>query len=315
MRRLIHAVLHGQPLRHRPIALRLDDQQQVRVVLAAAGGMRDVTHTLFPAALKPFTIGVHADPDTDGLPDSWEGELRFEDVGDGTLIGAIAVVPDRSATDPDAPIRLMRPAGSDMPSELSSYRAWRHFLAWRHTQAGARAAHNFQMSYPDLRALNAFYVLPRPVFLVSVAAGDRSNMFPMDLVAPIGRDRFVLALRRTSPSVETMCASRQVVISGAPAAFKDVAYQLGAHHKKATIDWSTLPFALTASREFGIPRPVESTILRELHIEQYREIGSHMFFQARIVHQEVPSDLPQLCHVSDMYARWRHRRGRPFLDA
>jgi flavin reductase (DIM6/NTAB) family NADH-FMN oxidoreductase RutF len=313
MRGVVHVLRHGQPLRHRPIALRLNEQRPVRVVLENAGLDRDVTGAIFPAALKPFTIGLH-DEHSAALPAHPHGVLRFEDAGDSTVIGRLSVAAENTL-DGDSPIALLRPTRSAMPGESGPYRAWRHFLAWRHTHAGARTAHNLQMSYPDLRALNVFYVLPRPVFLVSVAAGEGSNMFPMDLVASIERDAFQLALRRTSPSIEMMCASRRVVISGAPATFKEIAYQLGAHHKKASIDWSTLPFGLVPSAEFGMPRPIESTIVRELHIEQFHEIGSHMLFTARIVTQLVPSDVPQLCHVSDMYARWRRRRGHPFVDA
>jgi flavin reductase (DIM6/NTAB) family NADH-FMN oxidoreductase RutF len=230
-------------------------------------------------------------------------------------IGGIVVEAGQTLTTPEGPMTLVRPMRAAVRCVPAADRAWRHFLAWRHTRVGARTAHNLQMSYADLRALNAFYVLPRPVFLVSVAAGARSNMFPMDLVAPIGADRFLLALRRTSPSVETMCASRQVVISGAPATFKDIAYRLGAHHQKASIDWNTIPFPLVPSTVYGIPRPVESPIVRELRVEAFDEIGSHMLFRCRIIQQEAPSDVPQLCHVSDMYARWRHRQGRAFANA
>ena len=40
-----------------------------------------------------------------------------------------------------------------------------------------------------------------------------------------------------------------------------------------------------------------------------------MLFRCRIVSQEIGDDMPQLCHVSDMYARWRERQGTPFVDA
>jgi flavin reductase (DIM6/NTAB) family NADH-FMN oxidoreductase RutF len=293
----------------------LNEQRQVRVVLESDGNDCDVTRAVFPAALKPFTIGLDLGTEvTDRLSVPAHATLRFEDATNAAVIGHIVVRTSQSLN-LDPAIGLFRPTGATMPGELALYRAWRHFLAWRHTHAGARTSHNLQMSYPDLRALNVFYVLPRPVFLVSVADGERSNMFPMDLVAPVGADSFLLALRRTSPSVETMCACRRVVVSGAPATFKEIAYRLGSHHKKSSIDWATLPFALVSSTEFGIPRPVDATIVRELQIEQFHEISSHMLFQSRIVSQQVTSDAPQLCHVSDMYARWRQRHGRPFVDA
>jgi flavin reductase (DIM6/NTAB) family NADH-FMN oxidoreductase RutF len=240
--------------------------------------------------------------------------LRFEDATDAAVIGRL-LVRTAAGLDLGPALGLLRPVRSTMPAELIRYRAWRHFLAWRHTRAGARIPHTLEMSYPDLRALNVFYVLPRPVFLASVASGERSYLFPMDLVAQVAADRCLLALRRTSLSVETICADRRVVVSGVPARRKEIAYRLGAHHKQLSIDWTMLPFGVVPSDEFGIPRPVDSTIVRELQIEQFHEIGSHMLFISRIVSQRVSSDVPQLCHVSDMYARWRERHGRPFVDA
>ena len=157
MTRLVSAVLRGQPLRHRPIALRVEEQGPVRVVLEVAGREVDARPDVFPVALKPFTIGL----------------------------------------------------------------------------------------YPG----------------------------------------------------------------------KDIAYRLGAHHQEASIDWAALPVTLAPSREYGIPRPADSPIIRELHIDEFHPIGSHMLFNCRIVSQAVPSDVPQLCHVSDMYARWRRCQDRAFVDA
>jgi flavin reductase (DIM6/NTAB) family NADH-FMN oxidoreductase RutF len=314
MKRLVGAALHGQPLRHRAIALRRDEQRPVRVALETGGRDSAGAAIVFPAALKPFTIGLSLDATAeDGSDAGWR--LRLEDVATGAVVSRIDTALQDTIANGDATIRLLRPTRSDVACERAPYLLWRHFLAWRHTRRGARRPHNLQMSFPDLRALNAFYVLPRPVFLVSVAAGERSNLFPMDLVTTLGRDGFVLALRRTSPSIETMCASRRVVISAAPAALKETVYRLGAHHKTASMDWNTLPFPLAPSSVYGIPRPADSPIVNELHIAAFDEIGSHMLFRCRIVSQEIGDDMPQLCHVSDMYARWRERQGTPFVDA
>ena len=311
----VRALLRGQPLRLRPIALRRSEQHPVRVALEAAGRHSDVTRAIFPAALEPLTIAFYGDAPAQALRDHGACRLRFEDIVDSAVVGWIAIEPDAPLATPETPISLVRPTRSAIPCEAAIYRTWRHFLAWRHTRAGAVSDHNLQMSYPDLRALNVFYVLPRPVFLVSVEWRDRANMFPMDLVAPVGGNDFMLALRRTSPSVETMCESRRLVISAAPAALKEIAYRLGAHHREATINWSSLPFAVTASLEYRIPRLAESPIVRELYVEAFHSIGSHMLFSCRVISQETPTDVPQLCHVSDMYARWRRRRGRAFADA
>jgi flavin reductase (DIM6/NTAB) family NADH-FMN oxidoreductase RutF len=309
---LLNAIRHGRPLRHRPIALPMHDQRHVQVVLETGTRAYDVTDELFPCALAPLTLGISGS--ATALQSGTSGRLRFEDIVSHSPLGSVAVTAgDMLSGTPS--VRLLLPHASEIRCEPLLPRMWHDALAWRHTRAAARAAHNLQMTCADLRALNVFYVRPRPVFLVSVRSGPRSNLFPMDLVAAIGAEAFVLALRLTSPSVETMCASREVVVSAAPAAWKETAYHLGAHHKQASIDWDGLPFAMQPSTRLGIPRPVESPLVRELLIDDFSPIGSHMFFRSHGAGAESPGAQPQLAHVSDMYARWRERHGRAFADA
>jgi flavin reductase (DIM6/NTAB) family NADH-FMN oxidoreductase RutF len=160
-----------------------------------------------------------------------------------------------------------------------------------------------------------FYMLPRPVYLVSVRHADAGNLFPMDLVGPLGDDAFLLALRLTSPAVETIRAAGRIVVSGAPARLKPAAYALGTHHKARSIDWDTLPLAVAPSPTFGIPAPVEATSRRELVVEQCQPVGSHMLFTTSVVNSTEAGDEEQLCHLSDMYARWRAAQGRSFSPA
>ena len=170
------------------------------------------------------------------------------------------------------------------------------------------------MSYRDLRSLNAYYVWPRPVFLVSVRHENNSNLFPMDLVGAVGPSVFLMALRRTSPSVELMCRSRRVVVSSAPAMYKEFAYALGAHHRQASIDWAALPFEVRPSEHFQLLHPNAALRVRELEITDFHEVGSHMFFMTRVVQDETKEDTRQFCHVSDMYATWRDLQGRGFVS-
>jgi flavin reductase (DIM6/NTAB) family NADH-FMN oxidoreductase RutF len=309
---LLNAIRHGRPLRHRPIGLPMHDQRHVRVLLETHTEAYDVTDEVFPCSLAPLTLGISGAATT--IHTGRTSRLRFEDMATNTALGDVAVRAG-DALPGNLAVRLLVPLASKIRCEPLVPRIWHEALAWRHTRAGARTAHNLQMTFADLCALNAFYMRPRPVFLISVRSGQRSNLFPMDLVAPIGAEAFVLALRLTSPSIETMCASREVVVSAAPAAWKETVYRLSAHHKQASIDWHALPFALQPSTKLGIPRPVESPLVRELLIDDCSPSGSHMFFRCHIIASEGPSDLPQLAHVSDMYARWRQRHGRPFADA
>ena len=42
-----------------------------------------------------------------------------------------------------------------------------------------------------------FFICPRPVVIVSVVHGDEGNVFPMNLMGPIGNGRFAFSLNST----------------------------------------------------------------------------------------------------------------------
>src|SRR5262249_9210016 len=153
----------------------------------------------------------------------------------------------------------------------------------------------------DLRALNAYYITARPVYLVGVAHKDRVNLFPMDLVGPVSSGDFLLALRATSPAVEVMEASRCIAMSGAPAAHLRAVYALGAQHHKSSVDLNTVGFPITRSTLYGLPVLAEDGLVRELFVRAVHRIGSHVLFVSR-VEREAGRTWEQLAHVSGMYA-------------
>ena len=316
MKRLANVLIHGRSLRHRPVALPMHDRPPVRVSLRTASGVEDMTDALVPLSLKPFVFGVYL-PDHRPPPVQLQAPccLEFVDQESSTVIGrlkAVAVLRDRGA---DGDIVQLRPEGSTNSAVSPAARAWRYALAWRHVRANAKNPHHFRMSFSDLRALDVFYILPRPVYLVSVVHGERSNLFPMDLVWPVGEGRFLLALRRTNPSTLLMRESGRIVISSVPAGYKAVAYQLGSHHRLESIDWDKLPFDTIPSHTFGVPTPSFSMRTRELEVRWVTDVGSHMCFETRVRTDVLRTAGMQLCHVSDMYAHWRAAQGRAFEDA
>jgi flavin reductase (DIM6/NTAB) family NADH-FMN oxidoreductase RutF len=315
MKRLLGKLRSGESLRHRPVALRPDEQRPVRTVLAAGGESREATPHLVPVSLDPLVLGL-VSPGEPGsaIAAGDRVTVRMEDAASGAVVGELRLRAERLLATPAGGILLLRPTGARVRCVPAAYRQWRHLLAWRQARVNARVPHAFAMTFPDLKALNVFYMMPRPVVLVSAVHGDRSNIFPMDLVAPVGDEGFLLALRRTSPSVELMRASGRIVVSGAPAVLKESVYALGTHHRAKSIDWAALPFAAEPSPAFGIPVPAEALRVRELEVRQATEVGSHVFFVTRVAADSPRSDAAQLCHVSDMYARWRSARGQPFAD-
>lgn len=311
MKRLIAALLFGQSLRHCPVALRSSEQRPVRAIAVGRGAERDVTGTLFPISLSPLLLGLACD----GNEAERTATIRMEDIASSQVLGSIAVSAAGSIDHAGGRIELLRPTASSVRCMGPGLLAWKYLLAWRQARRNARIPHAFKMSFADLRALNLFYMMPRPVHLISTVHEDASNIFPMDLVGPLGDDRFLLALRQTSPAVELMRGSGRIVAAGAPATLKPAVYALGAHHSKRSIDWSALPFAVESSPEFRIPTPGCALGLRELRVIASEAVGSHMVFVTSVVTRSAAADAPQLCHVSDMYARWRARHGHPLTAA
>ncbi len=311
LKRLVGAARHGEWLRHRPVGLTPAEQHPVRAIARSATGERDVSALLFPVSLKPFVIGLARV--RDALPGG-ATELRMFDET-GARLGAIRLEPTGVVEHPAGSLDLYRPADCSVSCVPLPSLAWRYAAAWQHNRVNARRPGAFQMDFADIRALNVFYMMPRPVYLVSVMHGDRGNLFPMDLVGPLGDDRFLLALRASSQSVETICRSGRIVLGGAPARFKDVAYRLGRQHRERSIDWRALDLETALSPLFGWPVAADSLGVRELELIHHQAVGSHMLFVARVARQSPPDDEPQLCHVSDMYAHWREMRGRPLFEA
>lgn len=313
MRRLLALLAGGRSLSHTAVQLRPAEQRPVRAVWTRSDGERDVTPHIFPISLIPLVLALCTD-EGDASAGA-EIALRFDDVETGTPVGELRLRGERVMENAGVRLLLLRPVRSAVPCAGAGELAWRYALAWRQAQRTLKTPNAFAMRFPDLRALNVFYMMPRPVHLVSVVHGDASNIFPMDLVGPLGGDTFLMALRRTSPSIQPMRAGRRVVVSGAPGDWKTEVYALGRHHRERSIDWGALPFPVEPSPVFGIPAPAGALRVRELEVRHAEEVGSHVFFVTHVVGDEVRSDAPQLCHVSDMYARWRRAHGRAFTAA
>jgi flavin reductase (DIM6/NTAB) family NADH-FMN oxidoreductase RutF len=309
VKRLLSLLVGGQSLRHDAIALRPQEQAPVRAIFRTANDERDVSSLIFPLSLSPLLLGLWRQA---GEGNAQPGELVMQDAATGIMVGNISLVPNGTVDVSGGCFDIMRPVQSSASCSPWFDRAWRYALAWRQAQRNAKRPHAFKMTLADLRALNIFYMMPRSVYLVSVSEPNGRNIFPMDLVGPLTGGRFVLALRRTSPSIEAMRSGGRIAVSGVPAESKDVAYALGAHHKDALVDWAALPIPLRRSSRFDIPIPAGALRVRELKVQKCEAVGSHMLFITSIVSDSQTSDEPQLCHMSDTYVRWASSRGHHF---
>jgi len=313
VRRLLSLLWNGQALRHLPIALAASAEPPVRIELhGPSSPARDVSDAHVPVSMRPLLLGVRVDPSvadaelrasslvvTDRVTGERLGEIRLESAGSIPL--------------GDARLALFRTTGCRNATAPALTRWWRYALSWEHARRAPARGDGLCMSASDLRCLNVYYMWPRPVYLIGVASGDRSNFFPMDLVGRVDASHFLLALRATSPAIELMETSRVIAMSAAPADRLQTVYALGAHHRKSSVDTSTLPFAVVRSARHGLP-VLATGFTRELSVQQVHRHGSHVLFVCR-VDAEQGTTPHQLAHVSLMYAEWQARHGRPFQPA
>ncbi len=323
MKQLLKRVVFGAgPLRaHAPVGLR-DWSRVVRVTLEGLGAPLDVSADHVPAALRPFTIGVCLDPSVSAavvrrsrprlVLRDWEdkgtGEGNAE--GGGRVRGWLALRARDSIDLGTRRLWLFEIVGSTNRCLALPHVYARELRDWWGRRK-RNNPYNFRMTAADLRAINVYYMRPRPVSLVTVVDGDASNIFPMDLIGPVSSGQFLLALRTTSPAVALMAHVRRVAVSGIPASFKQVAYALGEHHRQRTIDWSTVPFATVPSPVFGLPVPRDALVVRELAIRDVHTIGSHTLFVTDIVRETPGADAPAFCHMAGPLAYQRHTASLP----
>jgi flavin reductase (DIM6/NTAB) family NADH-FMN oxidoreductase RutF len=294
-----------------PISLQ-PPQEGIHVRLVTAAHDFDVTANNVVAALKPLTISIGLDAQMRSAVESAsELELQFVDRDRRQLIGTLRLRHTEFWNTAETLLGLFEVSRGTHRCAPWPRRVWD---SWMYRRAAAKNTR------PDSLALGPsaveqtliFYICPRPVFLVSVDDGQHSNVFPMDLVGPIAPDRFTLALRNSSPSVETIKSGRKVALSGIAATDVEIAYQLGAHHKKVKIDCDSLPFKVSRSREFSLPIPATALRVREVEILDFRSMGSHTLFVGRVVSDVQGGEGAQLFHTCGVHQRLRTRHKLPF---
>jgi flavin reductase (DIM6/NTAB) family NADH-FMN oxidoreductase RutF len=277
---------------------------------AGAGAELDVTANNVVAALRPLTLAIGLDQQRcAALERASDLRLRFLDADSQRQLGVLEVERLREWSASEARVVLLNVRSGEHRCLPWPYRPWNRWLQnWavrRNTNPG-----NFAISPQATQQIMIFYICPRPVVLVSVRHGDHSNIFPMDLIGPIGLDRFTLALRSTSVSVEPMKSARRVAISDVAGGERQIAYGLGAHHKNARVDWSALPFNTRRSPEFSLPVPQSALRVRELEILDFNVVGSHTLFLTRVVSDQATGAGARLFHTSGIHQYFRKRSGQ-----
>jgi len=293
-------------------------QTEIRVELHGLGSPRDVTARHMIACASPFTIGVGLDAESSmEVADASNLSLKFfERAGDQRLLAEIVLRLSSSVSAGSQELFLFE-VGRVENYCLPRPRLWAHYLFLALVRArGTKKPGEIPMVASGVHAGIAFFTCPRPVVLVSVPAGDSGdsgNMFPMNLMGPIGDGWFAFSLNSTRQASPLVQRAGRVALSDLPFDQSDRARELRGNHKRESILWKDLPFPIRNSAAFGIPVPDFALRVRDMEIEAVRRLGSHTVFVARIVHEERCSDGLQFFMIHGIYQAWRLRK-RPDLS-
>jgi flavin reductase (DIM6/NTAB) family NADH-FMN oxidoreductase RutF len=317
-RKALRQLVFGPPIPQFCTVGLTNPQSEVRVWLNGLGVPLDVTHVNVVAAARPFTVGIGLE----NIPDeatikSTPLFLGFSDRSDDTsLLGEIQLSYAETIRIGDRVLCLFRTTRSSnrcLPRSV----VWRRYLDFSRQQrrvAKGPSPPEIKMITREVLALSTFYICPRPVVLVSVVDGNAGNIFPMDLIGPISRQHFSLALHTTSTAMPLIERSRKVALSSVPAEQIAIAYALGKNHKKADFHWNQVPFDLATSPAFGLPIPEFALAVRELDVEDVRALGSHKLFICRTRANQIRSQGLQLSFVHGFYQA-RRQRTQPLIPA
>jgi len=289
-----------------------DPQTEVSVWLEGAGKPLEVTQNNVMVAARPLVIGIGLTGDRDWTEIRRRRPvLRFRSIAGGIPLGDILLRMTETVTLGDEHLGLFETLGSRNYC-VPKLRLWIRHLdeacrRWRSERRSQKP--EFQMRVRELRSVFTFYICPRPVVLVSVVHGQAGNIFPMDLIGPVGTGHFALSLHNTSAPLQLMEQSRRIALSSVPMDQSSVAFELGKNHNASAVDFSNLPFATAASTAFGLQIPRFSLRVREMRIEAVRRFDSHTLFVAATVADEVRREGEQLFHVHGSYQSWRQKQG------
>jgi flavin reductase (DIM6/NTAB) family NADH-FMN oxidoreductase RutF len=279
-----------------PVGLR-DPQAEVAVTLHGLGPAREVTSAQMMACGAPFLIGIGFESAHD-LPTKSHARLSLQFHArdhQQTLLGEIAL--RHHATLPLGAQRLclFEIAGCENHC-LSKPRLWARYLQYaRQRQNLSRS--EVPITAREVHAMIVFYICPRPIVLVSAAAGDSQNIFPMNLMGSINSTRAV------APLVER---AQKIAVCDVPLDNAAQVFQLGANHRKTSIDLAQLPFPTKSLPTLDVPVPHFTLRVREIQIASVHPLGSHTLFLGRTTQDHRLADAPQLFVVHGIYQSWRH---------
>jgi hypothetical protein len=293
-----------------------EPQTEISVWLDGAGAPRDVTGCFTTANTAPLKIcialGEGGKLDENGRRNA---VLKFrERGGQQRLLGEIRLRFDADISAGGSEFALFRVRGSTNYC-LPRVRLWAHYLLHAYAQWRRNDPADLRMTLLEQRATTVAFIRPHPLCLVSVGDQTSGNIFPMNIMGDLGNGYFGFALRERRSASHLVERAGRMALSGVPLSRCSLPFRLAPNHKKESIDWKQLPFETNASATFGIPVPIFATRVREMRVEKVHQIGSHRFFIARIVSDEMHAAELQAYVVHGFYQFWRLRGDRGMLNA
>jgi len=286
-----------------------DPQSEVTVWLHGLGPRRDVTHNHLMACGAPFTICIGFDHEESSLTKSAANlALKFhENSGNQELLGEIGLRFTSSLQVGSQTLWFFQTATYQnhcLPRHYLWTRSLRETLRRPPTKDGEVA-----ITAHESRTMSVFYICPRPVVLVSVAEGQAGNMFPMNVMGPVGNGYFAFGLNSTRSAAPIVERAGRVVLSSVPFEQASVATSLRGNHRKSTIDWTQLPFATIKPDGIEIPVPAFALRIREMQVEAVHKLGSHTLFAAKTIRDQRLANGPEFFVAHGLYRAWRQQKG------
>jgi len=294
-----------------------DPQTEITVWLHGLGSRRpvDVTCRHLMACAAPLTMCIAFDKGNEPSEKDINGlTLKYcERDGQKRVLGEIDLKPITSIAENGLNLILFR-ARSTANYCLPKTRLWIHYLFHAYSRWRKVDTSGMKMSFLERRAAMVMFIRPHPVSLVSLADETGGNIFPMNLMGDLGETCFAFALKDSRRAAHLVQRTRRIALSSVPLSQAPLAYQLAINHTKERIEWDQLPFATKLSTMFRIPIPVFAQRVREMEVTKVLNIGSHVFFLARIVHDETFTNDLGLSAIHGFYQAWRLNGRRTELE-
>jgi flavin reductase (DIM6/NTAB) family NADH-FMN oxidoreductase RutF len=318
-RKFIQTIVFGDTLLPQAFTIGLaEPQTEIAVWLHGMGTSFDVTYRHSMACADPFTVCISFDQRQDfpGKTSNYLVMKFCERGGRQRVLGEISLdIKSATVIKASGTQLMLFQALSSKNNCLPKMQVFAHYLRHRYLLWRKADIPGVKMSFLDRRAVMVMFIRPHPVVLLSLCGEDGGNMFPMNIMGNLDGGYFSFALKESKLAAHLVERAGRVALSSVPLLQTVTAYKLGVNHNKQSIDWTQLPFEVKRSSVFNIPIPVFTHRVRELKIETVSRIGSHMFFVARMVHDEIFTDSAGLCIVHGFYQAWRLKGRRAELEA